>query len=110
MDDNDYLKLEWHAKMMVVAREHWPEMPESPSIVGAFPGIHTVLVPVLSSDCKVETLGENDFLFVHVRDEWISTRQPVLFGQERIELEQVGPYQLGYGPITQTLYVGSEGG
>ena len=98
MNDNDYLKLEWHAKMISVARERWPEMPESPNIVGASSGVLALEMAIYEP--RPSMIDRPDLL---------AERDPP-FKRERIELEQVGMYQLGYGPITQTLYVGSEGG
>ena len=49
---NDYLGLEWHAKMIAEARERWPEMPESPNIVGASPGVLALEVLIAPGSIK----------------------------------------------------------
>lgn len=68
----------WREAILAAARERWPEMVAYLYIVDALPGKHTLLAPSAT----------------HIGD------------GERIELEQVGPYRLGYGPKSHILYVG----
>jgi hypothetical protein len=100
VNDNDYLKLQWHLDMMKAARERWPEMVEEPRIVGASPGVDALIVPVLDEPQPVLPLKRL------LREKWCQEDAPT-WRQERIDLEQVGPYRLGYGPQSRVLYVGA---
>jgi hypothetical protein len=74
---------EFHEALIAVAREKWPEMVEHPYIVHAASGRRQLQIPI-----------EGGFEVGYWR--W-----------EFIDLEKVGPYQLGYGPKSKVLYIGS---
>jgi len=82
--------------MLKAARERWPEMTEQPQIVDASPG----------SNGLDMVLYDGIPLTADLPDRLLEERPPLKF--EHIALEPVGPYRLGYGPLSRTLYVGQE--
>jgi len=90
--------------MIEAARKRWPEMVEQPNIVRARPGRKALVVPVYDKELKWYDHDDPDWGRDHFK-EWLGMA-PV-FSEERIELEQVGSYRLGYGPRSKVLYVGA---
>ena len=85
-----------HDAMMAVARKRWPEMVEEPGIVAASPGSNGLDMALASP------LG----LGANLPDRLLEDRPLIKF--EHIALEPVGPYRLGYGPLSGVLYVGAD--
>lgn len=80
--------------MMDAARAHWPDMVEEPRIVAAMPGSTGIEVAIYDGGPLSARLVD-----------WLSEERPTI-RVEHIPLEDVGPYRLGYGPVSGVLYVG----
>jgi hypothetical protein len=91
--------VECHEQIMAAARARWPDMVEHPHIVNASPGCNSLVAPFLSKS------GE-EWARKSIKERWTESDDWYAWREERIDLEQVGPYQLGYGPESCILYVG----
>jgi len=89
-------------EMLETARMQWPGI-DKPDIVKVSSGIHSLIIPILSPEITVEPFRENDPLFLRIRDEWVSARQPITFAQVKIDLLPIGPFMMGYDPRTNIL-------
>ena len=81
-----------HDAMMDAARERWPEMVEEPAIRAVQPGANRVEVMIYEPIAPVD------------QADVLAERPP--YKKERIFLEPIGPYLMGYG--SGVLYVGQE--
>ena len=83
-----------HDALMAVARKRWPEMVEEPAIRAVQPGVNRVEMMIYE---PLAPIDQADVL---------AERPP--YKKEIIALEPIGPYRLGYGPLSGVLYVGQE--
>jgi len=89
-------------EMLESARRQWPEMTGQPYIINAAPGQDVIIVsyPLDSVELLAKPRSQ-----MSIRERW---DEQLEWAQERIELEPVGPFMLGYGSKSNCLYVGAE--